>query len=105
MQSFIGKKIMAAEALLRRVLEACTNKPLILVDRGPWYPEALRSLDLKWKHVIFGMLNRIKRWFGILKARTKRFSNNFPNNTTLKSTKTFLEAFIALYNTLLKTKT
>ncbi|MEM2961080.1 MAG: hypothetical protein QXU67_05685, partial [Candidatus Bathyarchaeia archaeon] len=57
----------AAEALLRRVLEACTNKPLILVDRGPWYPEALRSLGLKWRHMTFGMRNRVERWFGILK--------------------------------------
>lgn len=95
------RNMLHAEAFLRKVLE----KPLILVDKGPWYPEALRSLDLKWKHVTFGMRNRIERWFSTLKARTKRFSNNFPNNTTHKSTKTFLEAFITLYNTLLKTKT
>ena len=96
---------MQAEAFLRKVLETCTNKPLILVDKGPWYPEALRSLGLKWKHMTFGMRNRIERWFGILKARTKRFSNNFSNNSTLKSAKAFLEAFITLYNRLLKTKT
>ncbi|MEM2913674.1 MAG: DDE-type integrase/transposase/recombinase [Candidatus Bathyarchaeia archaeon] len=99
------RNMLHAEAILRKILETCTNKPLILIDKGPWYPDALRSLGLKWKHVTFGMCNRIERWFGILKARTKRFSNNFPNNSTLKSAKTFLEAFIALYNTLLKTKT
>jgi len=98
------RNMLHAEAFLRKVLEACKNKPLILVDRGPWYPEALRSLRLKWKHVTFGMRNRIERWFGILKARTKRFYNNFPNNSTIKSAKTFLETFTALYNTLLKIK-
>jgi len=99
------RSIMQAEAFLRKVLETCTNKPLILVDRGPWYPEALVSLGLRWKHMTFGMRNRIERWFGILKARTKRFSNNFSNNSTLKSAKAFLEAFITLYNTLIKTET
>ena len=99
------RNIMVAEAFLRKVLEACVNKPLILVDKGPWYPEALRSLGLKWRHVTFGMRNRIERWFGVLKARTKRFYNNFPNNSTIQSIKTFMETFIAWYNTLLKLKT
>ncbi|MBT0160637.1 IS6 family transposase [Candidatus Bathyarchaeota archaeon A05DMB-2] len=53
------RKLMQAEAFLRRVLETCSNKPLISVDRGPWYPDALRSLNLKWKHVTFGLRNRI----------------------------------------------
>ncbi|MEM1990352.1 MAG: hypothetical protein QW782_06940 [Candidatus Bathyarchaeia archaeon] len=56
--------IMAAEILLRRVLEACANKPLILVERGPWYPEALRSLGLKWRHMTFALRKRVERWFG-----------------------------------------
>ncbi len=51
------------------------------------------------------MRNRVERWFSILKARTKRFNNNFPSNSTLKSTKTYLEAFITIHNTLLKSKT
>ena len=41
------RNIMQAEAFPRKVLETCTNKPLILVDKGPWYPEALRVLGLK----------------------------------------------------------
>jgi len=98
------RNMLHAEAFLRKVLETCSNKPLILVDKGPWYPEALISLGLKWRHVTFGMRNRMERWFGILKARTKRFSNNFSNNSTLKSAKTFLEAFITIYNTLIKIK-
>lgn len=99
------RNIMQAEAFLRRVLEACSNKPLILVDKGPWYPEALTGLSLKWRHVTFGMRNRIERWFGTLKARTKRFYNNFPNNSTIQSIKSFMETFTAWYNRLLKTKT
>jgi len=100
-----ARNMMVAEALLRKVLEACENKPLILVDKGSWCPETLISLGPKWRHVNFGMRNRIERWFGILKARTKRFYNTFPNNSTIQSTKTFMETFIAWYNALLKTKT
>ena len=99
------RNILHAEWFFRKALKACSNKPLILVDKGPWYPEALRSLGLKWRHTTFGMRNRIERWFGFLKARTKRFYNNFPNNSTIKSIKTFLETYIAWYNTLLKGKT
>jgi len=99
------RSIMQAEVFLRKALEACTNKPLILVDKGPWYPEALRSLGLKWMHATFGLRNRIERWFGLLKARTKRFYNNFPHKSTIQSIKTFLATYIAWYNTLLTRKT
>ncbi|MCL4436397.1 MAG: hypothetical protein M1503_02555 [Thaumarchaeota archaeon] len=44
------------------------------------------------------MRNRIERWFGILKAKLKRFYNNFPYHSTMQSTKRFLEAFTAIYN-------
>jgi transposase-like protein len=30
------------------VLETCANKPIFLVDKGPWYPEAFQTLGLKW---------------------------------------------------------
>ncbi|MBT0160285.1 hypothetical protein G4O51_09900 [Candidatus Bathyarchaeota archaeon A05DMB-2] len=40
------------------------------------------------------MRNRIEHWFGTLKARTKRFYNNFPNNSTIQCIKAFLETFI-----------
>ena len=97
------RNILHAEWFFRRALKACSNKPLILVDKGPWYPEALRSLGLRWRHVTFGMRNRIERWFGVLKARTKRFYSNFPNNSTIWGVRAFFETFIAWYNTLLKT--
>jgi transposase-like protein len=42
---------MSAEHVLRRTLKVCLNKPLIYVDRGPWYVDALKSLGLKWEHI------------------------------------------------------
>jgi putative transposase len=99
------RSILDAEAFLKKTLEACSNKPLILVDKGPWYPEALRCLGLRWRYQTFGMRNRIERWFGTLKSRTKRFYNNFPHNSTIQSLRTFLETYITWYNTLLIRKT
>lgn len=89
---------MDAELFLKEVLKACLNRPLMLVDKGPWYPLALQWLGLRWRHVTFAGRNSIERWFGILKARTKRFYNNFPHNASFKTVKSFLETFIGLYN-------
>ena len=83
---------------LGEALKACTNKPLVLVDKGPWYPWALAQLGIRFRHVTFGTRNRIERWFGFLKARTKRFYNNFPHNSSLESVRSFLETFMGLYN-------
>ncbi len=39
---------------LKRVLKACENKPMIVVDRGPWYPWALKRLGIEYFHETFG---------------------------------------------------
>ena len=39
-----------AELFLREVLKACTNRPLFLVDKGPWYPDAFKRLYLEYRH-------------------------------------------------------
>jgi len=45
---------------LKRVLERCENKPLILVDKGPWYGFALKRVGLEYKHQMFGERNAIE---------------------------------------------
>ena len=59
---------------LRKVLEGCTNRPLFVVDRGPWYGWASRSLGLSYCHEAFGIRSRIERSFRTLKRRV--FANN-----------------------------
>jgi len=39
-----------AEIFLKQVLEYCENKPLFLVDKGPWYREAFERLGLEYRH-------------------------------------------------------
>jgi len=93
------RNILHAEAFLRRVLEACTNKPIILVDKGPWYPEALQALGLEWIHRTFGERNRIERWFRTMKARTRRFFNNFSvRKKPIFKIKLFIRLFALWYN-------
>jgi Transposase and inactivated derivatives len=36
---------------VRKVLNTCTNRPVVLVDGGPWYPWALQRYGLKWLHI------------------------------------------------------
>jgi len=61
------RSILDADLFLKQVLKACVNKPLILVDRGPWYPQALYNHGLRWRHQTFGLRNTIERWFRTLK--------------------------------------
>ena len=39
-----------AEIFLKQVLECCVNKPMFLVDKGPWYREAFERLGLEYRH-------------------------------------------------------
>ena len=62
---------MKAKLILKKALRSCFNKPLILVDKGSWYLDALMTLDLKWKHTTRGLRNYIEGCFRILKERTE----------------------------------
>ncbi|AFN03690.1 transposase [Pyrococcus furiosus COM1] len=59
------------------VLKSCEGQPIFLVDKGPWYKSAFKSLGLDYLHVTFGPRNCVERWFRTVKERTKRFWNNF----------------------------
>jgi putative transposase len=68
--------MLIAIKFLRMVLGRCINKPLIIVDRGHWYRWALDRLVLKYQYQTFGLRNRVERFFGYIKQRTRRFYNN-----------------------------
>jgi len=44
-----SRNMLIALKFLRIVMGRCINKPLIVVDRGPWYRWALERLGLKYK--------------------------------------------------------
>jgi len=91
---------LTADLFLRRVSERCLNRPLILVDRGPWYPYALEAQGFHYRHETFGERNAVEQWFSLLKHRTKRFYNNYPHNSSLKSAEKWMEAYAAIHNLL-----
>ncbi|MEM3031731.1 MAG: hypothetical protein QW756_06795 [Nitrososphaerota archaeon] len=89
---------------LMGVLEVCDGKPVIVVDRGPWYPWALERLGIEYLHETFGGRNRIERWFRKLKDRTRRFHNNI-NSKTVKSIEEIAAGIAPIHNLLLRTQT
>jgi putative transposase len=43
-----GRGIPCAIKFLRKVLDSCVGKPVIVVDRGPWYRWALDRLGITY---------------------------------------------------------
>jgi hypothetical protein len=78
-------------------LDSCDGKPVIIVDRGPWYRWALERLGITYFHETFGERNRIERWFREVKNRTKRFYNNI-NAKTLKCLEELVTAIAIVHN-------
>jgi putative transposase len=94
---YASRGIPSAIKFLRRVLDSCEGKPVIVVDRGPWYRWALDRLGITYIHETLGKRNRIERWFREMKDRTKRFHNNI-NAKTLKSLEELVTAIAAMHN-------
>jgi transposase-like protein len=78
-----GRGVPCAVKFLRKVLDPCECKPVIVVDRGPCYRWALDRLGITYFQETFGKRNRIERWFKEMKEKTKIFYNI--NAKTLKS--------------------
>jgi transposase-like protein len=62
-----SRNIITAMKFIRMVLFRCLSKPLIIVDRGPWYKWVLERLILKHQYQRFGVRNTVERFFGYLK--------------------------------------
>jgi len=48
---------------LRIVLGRCVNKPLIIVDRGPWYKWAIDILGLRYRYQRFSLRSTVERFY------------------------------------------
>jgi transposase-like protein len=92
-----GRGLPNAIKFLKMVLRSCDGKPVIIVDRGPWYRWALERLGITYFHETFGYRNRIERWFREMKNRTKKFYNNV-NSKKLKSLEELVTAIAIMHN-------
>jgi transposase-like protein len=73
LEASYGRSSLNAPSFLKKALKMCTNKPLVLVDKGPWYRWAFERLGLEYRCERFGMRNRVGRFFRYLKERTAVF--------------------------------
>jgi len=95
------RSLARALTSLRRVLEICDGKPIIVVDRGPWIPWALKRLGIRYFHETYGERNRMERWFRTLKERTKRFYNNV-NSRRVEAIEGIAKAITLTHNHLIR---
>jgi putative transposase len=47
LEASYGRSSLNALAFLKKALRMCTNKPLIIVDRDPWYRWAFESIGMR----------------------------------------------------------
>jgi putative transposase len=95
-----GRSSLNALAFLKKALRMCTNKPLVIVDRGPWYRWAFERLGLEYRHERFGMRNRVERFFRYLKERTVVFHHKMSARDHVEgitNLKLFLNLFTLYY--------
>lgn len=82
---------------LKKTFPLCAGKPKFLVERGPWYEKAFKRMGVRFQRMTHGLRNSIEQYFGLLKARTKRFHNSFPNRSSVDSTRTWTDALRNIY--------
>jgi transposase-like protein len=97
LQASRGRGLPNAIKFLKMVLRSCDGKPIVVVDRGPWYRWALERLGITYFHETFGKRNKIERLFRELKNRTKKFYNNV-NSKKLKSIEELVTAIAIMHN-------
>jgi transposase-like protein len=100
LEASYGRSSLNALSFLKKALRMCTNKPLVIVDRGPWYRWAFERLGLEYRHERFGMRNRVERFFRYLKERTAVFHHKMSARNHIQgitNLKLFLSLFILYY--------
>jgi len=90
---------MDALPFLGRVLGACTNKPVFVVEGGPWYSWAFRELGLEYYRGAFGDRSRVERSFGSLRRRTRvSFKDINARRSRIASLDMLMNLFFVYYN-------
>jgi len=98
-----GRSCLNTITFLKKALKLCSNKPLVIVDRGPWYRWALDRLGLEYRCERFGLRNRVERFFRYLKERTMVFHHKMSARDHIqgiKNLKLFLNLYTIYYQTI-----
>jgi transposase-like protein len=100
LEASYGRSSLNALTFLKKALKMCTDRPLVLVDRGPWYRWAFERLGLKYRYEGFGLRNRVERFFRYLKERTVVFHHKMSARNHIQginNLKLFLSLFTLYY--------
>ena len=73
LEASYSRSCLNALLFLKKALKLCINKPIVIVDKGPWYRWALDRLGLEYRHEILGLRSRVERFFRYLRERTAVF--------------------------------
>jgi len=73
-----SKIIIASKPRYRRCIaveetKICIDKPIVIVDKSPWYRWALDRLGLQYRHERLGLRSRVERFSRYLKERMMVF--------------------------------
>jgi len=106
-----SKIIIASKPRYRRCItvdetKICINKPLVIVDKSPWYRWALERLGLEYRYERLGLRNTVERFFRYLKEGTRRFYNNI-NTWRIQSVEDYAKTIAITRNitiTIIKTQ-
>jgi len=83
-------------SFLKKVLQFCDGKPLVIGDKATWYPWAIQRLGLQFKHETFGERNAVEQWYSPFKHRVKRFWKRFPFHSTNHSVLGWCLSYVVL---------
>jgi len=70
LEASYGRSCLNTITFLKKALKLCIDKPMVVVDRGPWYRWALERLGIEYIHQRLGRGDVVERFFGYLKQRT-----------------------------------
>ena len=95
-----GRSYFEAMAFLKRVKRVCKGKmPRVFIDRGKWYPWALKRLGFeRYTIVRFSPRSAIERFFGNVEWRIRKFWNAFHGMHSIESVQNWIEAFAGFRN-------
>jgi len=104
-----SKIIIASKPRYRRCIavdetKICINKPLVIVDKSPWYRWALERLGLEYRHERLGLRSRVERFFRYLKERMMVFHHKMSARDYkqgIRNLNLFLNLFTLYYQTIM----
>jgi putative transposase len=98
-----GRSSLDALVFLSRVKTRCAGAlPIIVTDKGPWYPYALKRLGFDHMHNTFSIRNPTEQFFRLVKDRTRMFYNNLNTDNGIKHLLLFMKLFAFYYSNIRK---